>query len=65
MGLRSIELLKVEDFPTLKKHGLACAMVSGVPGGIENGLNRLENHDQIAAFMEKTIPEVADAGFTT
>src|SRR5436305_2032294 len=34
MGLQSIELLMVEDFPTLKKHDLICAMVSGVPGGI-------------------------------
>jgi hydroxypyruvate isomerase len=63
MGLRSIELLKVEDFPVLKKHGLTCAMVSGVPGGIENGLNRLENHDKIAQFMEQTIPVVAEAGY--
>src|SRR5467141_1815734 len=42
MGLHSVELLLVKDFPTLKKHDLICAMVSGVPGGIENGLNRLE-----------------------
>jgi hydroxypyruvate isomerase len=63
MGLHSIELLKVEDFPTLKKHDLICAMVSGVPGGIENGLNRLENHDTIAEFMEQTIPVVAQAGY--
>lgn len=63
MGLRSIELLKVEDFPTLKKHDLVCAMVSGVPGGIENGLNRLENHDKITEFMEQTIPIVAEAGY--
>src|SRR5262245_24627099 len=63
MGLRSIELLKVEQFPTLKKHDLVCAMVSGVPGGIENGLNRLENHDKIAEFMEQTIPVVAEAGY--
>jgi hydroxypyruvate isomerase len=62
-GLRSVELLKVEDFPTLKKHDMHCAMVSGVPGGIENGLNRLENHDKIVAFFEKTAPEVANAGF--
>src|SRR5882724_11184066 len=34
MGLQSIELLTVGDFPTLKKHDLICAMVSGVPGGI-------------------------------
>ena len=63
MGLHSVELLYVTDFPTLKKHDLICAMVSGVPGGIENGLNRLENHDKIPEFFEKTIPIVADVGY--
>ncbi|MDB6021379.1 MAG: Xylose isomerase domain protein barrel [Pedosphaera sp.] len=63
MGLQSIELLTLDDFPTLKKHDLICAMVSGVPGGITKGLNRLENHDKIAAFFEETIPKVAAAGF--
>jgi hydroxypyruvate isomerase len=62
-GLQSVELLLVSDFPTLKKHGLVCAMVSGVPGGITNGLNQLENHDKIAAFFEETAPKVAEAGF--
>src|SRR5256885_10879014 len=57
-GLRSVELLTVDQFPTLKKHDMACAMVSGVPGGIENGLNRLENHDTIAAYMDRTVPIV-------
>src|SRR4051794_33028002 len=50
MGLQSVELLEVGDFPTLQKHGLVCAMVSGVPGGIVDGLNRLENHDKIVDF---------------
>jgi len=63
MGLHSVELLTVSDFPTLKKHDLICAMVSGVPGGIENGLNRLENHEKIAEYFEKTVPVVADAGY--
>ncbi|MDB6111680.1 MAG: hydroxypyruvate isomerase [Pedosphaera sp.] len=63
MGLQSIELLAVDDFPTLKKYDLSCAMVSGVPGGITSGLNRLENHDKIAAFFEQTIPKVAEAGY--
>jgi hydroxypyruvate isomerase len=62
-GLRSIELLTVEDFPTLKKHDLHCAMVSGVPGGITSGLNRIENHDKIVEFYERTAPIVAAAGF--
>lgn len=63
MGLRSVELLTVDQFPTLKKYDLVCAMVSGVPGGIADGLNRLENHDKIVAFFEQTAPLVANAGF--
>ena len=62
MGLESIELLEVKDFPVLKKHGLHCAMVTGVPGGISTGLNRLENHDKIVAFYEEVAPKVAAAG---
>ncbi len=62
-GLRSVELLETKDFPTLKKHGLHCAMVSGVPGGIGAGLNQLENHDRIVEFYERTAPLVAAAGF--
>jgi hydroxypyruvate isomerase len=62
IGLPSIELLEVKDFPTLKKHGLTCAMVSGCPGGIGSGLNRLENHDKIVAWMEQNIPLAADFG---
>jgi hydroxypyruvate isomerase len=63
IGLQSIDLLETKDFPTVKKYGLICAMVSGVPGGISSGLNRLENHDQIVAFFEKTAPVVAEYGF--
>jgi len=62
MGLRSIELLEPKDFPTLKKHDLTCAMVTGVPGGIPNGLNRIENHDKIVAYMEATLPAAAEFG---
>ena len=62
IGLQSVELLEVKDFPTLKKHGLTCAVVSGVPGGITSGLNRLENHDKIVEFMERTLPAAAEFG---
>jgi hydroxypyruvate isomerase len=63
MGLQSIELLETKDFETLQKHDLMCAMVSGVPGGITSGLNRLEHHDAIVEFFEHTAPIVAKAGF--
>ncbi len=63
IGLQSVELLEVQDFPTLKKHDLICAMVSGVPGGITKGLNRIEHHDKIVEYFEKTTPIVADHGY--
>ena len=63
IGIASVELLEVQDFPTLKKHGLVCAMVSGVPGGIGSGLNRKENHDKIVEFFERTAPIVAEHGY--
>jgi hydroxypyruvate isomerase len=63
MGLQSIELLTPDDFATLKKHDLICAMVSGVPGGITSGFNRLEHHDKIVDYFEQTTPKVAEAGF--
>jgi hydroxypyruvate isomerase len=72
MGLESVELLNPEDFPTLKKYGLTCAMVSnptaktaqGVTvGGIPKAWNRLEYHDTLVSAYEKRIAEAADAGF--
>jgi len=62
MGLQSVELVEVKDFPTLKRHDLICAMVTGVPGMITSGLNRPANHEAIAAWMEQTIPAAAGAG---
>jgi hydroxypyruvate isomerase len=62
IGLQSVEIITLDDLPVLKKHGLISAMITGVPGDIPKGLNRVENHDQIAAFFEKTIPLVAAAG---
>src|SRR6266849_4992706 len=59
MGLQSVELVEVKDFPTLKKYDLTCAMVTGVPGGITSGWNRVENHDKIVAFFEETMPTAA------
>jgi hydroxypyruvate isomerase len=56
MGLQAIDLLEVQDFPTVEKYGLICAMISGVPGGIPDGLNRIENHDKIVEFFARTVP---------
>jgi len=61
-GLQSVELVNVEELPVLFKHGLECAMVWGVPGGITDGLNDRANHDAITAFMAEKIPLMAEAG---
>ena len=62
MGLGSVELLTVKEIPVAREHGLTCAMVFGVPGGLTKGLNRLENHDAIVKFFEETAPQAAAMG---
>jgi hydroxypyruvate isomerase len=61
MGLKSIELVGPDQWPTLKKHGLVCAMTPC--NGIPKGFNRTENHDQLLANLRKAIDQTADAGF--
>jgi hydroxypyruvate isomerase len=72
MGLASVELLQPSDFPTLKKHGLICAMTSNPTvkgpdgkdlGGITRAFNRKEHHDLLVPAYEGHINAVADAGF--
>ncbi len=61
MGLQSIELLGPEDWPTLLKHGLTCAMASGVDG-ITYGFNRPEHHDDLLKKFEANLPKAVQAG---
>jgi len=61
MGLKSIELVGPDTWPTLKKHGLICAMTPS--HGIPKGLNRLENHDACLDAIRKSIDATAEAGF--
>jgi hydroxypyruvate isomerase len=61
MGLKSIELTTPDQWPTLQKHGLICAMSTS--HGIAKGLNRLENHEECLAALRKSIDATADAGF--
>ena len=71
MGLKSVELLQPKDFPTLKKHGLICAMVSNPTakvgavsvGPIPKSWNRLEYHDALVPAYEGHLTATAEAGF--
>jgi hydroxypyruvate isomerase len=61
IGLKSIELATPDLWPTLKKHGLICAMTPS--HSITKGINHLENHEECLAKVRKSIDANADAGF--
>jgi hydroxypyruvate isomerase len=67
MGLVGIDLLAPADFPTIKKYGLVCSMVSNPTidglGGIGKAWNRVEQHDKLVTAYEQRLQETADAGF--
>jgi hydroxypyruvate isomerase len=65
IGLQSIELLNVDEFETVKKYDLTCAMVSGIGKdyGITNGWNKTENHDGLEEWYKYLIDETSKAGF--
>jgi hydroxypyruvate isomerase len=55
MGIVAIDLLTEEEWPLLKKHGLVCAVGSGV-NPIPDGLNTKANHSQIEANFRRLLP---------
>jgi hydroxypyruvate isomerase len=61
IGLVSIELCGPDVWPTLKKHGLICAMTPS--HSIGKGLNRPKNHEECLASVRKGIDSTAAAGF--
>ena len=55
MGIAAIDLLTEEEWPVVKKHGLVCAVGSGV-NPIPDGLNTKANHSQIEANFRRLLP---------
>jgi hydroxypyruvate isomerase len=62
LGMHSVELLGPDEWPTLKKYGLTCAMPWGAGKGIVEGFNNPDLHDELLASYEEVIPLAADAG---
>jgi hydroxypyruvate isomerase len=62
IGMHSVELLNVEEFPVVKEYGLVCAMANG-PTSIPDGFNRTEFHERFISGFKELIPQVAAAGF--
>jgi hydroxypyruvate isomerase len=64
LGCLSVELVPTELWPTLKKHGLTCAIAfNGMPGTpFVKGVNNPRYHDEVISRTKRTIDECADAG---
>ncbi len=61
MGFKSIELVPPTEWPTLKKHGLICAMTPG--HGFTKGFAHVEEHEECLAALHKSIDATSDAGY--
>ena len=61
MGIKSVELVDPPDWPTLKKHGLICAIANS--HGFVKGWNHRENWPMCKEKIEKAVDDCAAAGF--
>ena len=61
MGIRSIELLTEDQWPTLEKYGLKCAVGSGICT-IPDGTNLEANHREIEANFRRLLPAAKKHG---
>jgi hydroxypyruvate isomerase len=60
IGLKGIDLVNHEDWPTVRKYGLTPAMTPGA-GTIPDGWNRKENHARLEKEMQENIERAAAA----
>ena len=61
LGCQSIELIAPEHWPTLKKHGLTCAIAQG-GHGFQQGPNHTENWDFCREKLTERINDCAEHG---
>jgi hydroxypyruvate isomerase len=61
MGLKSVELVAPENWPTLKKLGLICAISSS--HGFTKGFAHKEEHAECLEVLRKQIDLTSEAGF--
>ena len=62
IGLKSIELTGVKEWPTLRKYGMTCAMGTHDNFSIENGWNDPKNHAQLTKWYTQLVKDAADHG---
>ena len=61
LGCVSVELVEPKVWPTLKKHGLICAIAKA--HGFEQGMNNPKYQDMCIDALRKTIDACAEAGY--
>jgi hydroxypyruvate isomerase len=64
LGCKSVELVKPQYWPVIKKHGLACALApNGMPDPpFIKGIGNPRYHEEIIATTRQTIEKCADFG---
>jgi hydroxypyruvate isomerase len=62
VGITSIDLMPPPNWPTLRKHGLTCAMAKVHEPNHPESWVRPEEHDKLVGYFTDVIPQVADAG---
>lgn len=63
LGIKSVELVDPEDYATINKYGLTCAMCNSVPLHHTDSFNNPKNHEQHKKEYFDLMPKVQDAGF--
>ncbi len=62
IGLKSVELLRPEQWSVVIKHGLTCAMGYVSSMGLNKGFNDPALHEQLLSDYTANLPKAADAG---
>nr|WP_246000439.1 TIM barrel protein [Pontibacter diazotrophicus] len=64
MGIKGIDLVGPNEWPTLQKHGLHSTMCNGAEIGLSEGWNDPQYHATLMKNYSEMIPRVAKAGYT-
>ncbi len=62
IGLKSVELLGADQWATVIKHGLTCAMAYGTDVSLNKGFNDPSLHEKLLKDYSASIPKAATAG---
>jgi hydroxypyruvate isomerase len=62
IGITSIDLMPPDNWPTLKKYGLTCAMAKVHEPNYPETWVRPAEHDKLVGYFTEVIPQVANAG---